>query len=165
MIYNYVIFKNIITFREIFINFFQKKILLLEKNKQLIDNKITIFVVNCFYNFGLNYIFKYNNINIVYKIDNLIFYDENKKKKLYVNGIIIDSTIHKENNDLKSIDFLNVIKNYSLNMPINIIIKLEKIDLYDVLKIKFLKCGIIKTNKFIFKNITNMKLYELLQKN
>lgn len=165
MIYNNVIFKNIITLREIFINLFQKKILLLEKNKQLIDNKITIFAVNCFYNFGLNYVLKYNNINIIYKIDNLIFYDENKKKKLHVNGIIIDSTIHKETDYLKSIDFLNVIKTYSLNMPINIIIKLEKISLYDVLKIKFLRCGVLKTNKFIFRNIINMKLYELLQKN
>jgi hypothetical protein len=165
MFNNYTIFKNIITLREKFINLFQKKILLLEKNKQLIDNKIIIFFVNRFYNFGLNYIFKYNNINVVYKIDNLIFYDENKIKKLYVNGIIIDSTIYKENNKLTSIDFLNVLKKYSLNIPISIIIKLEKIDLYDVIKIKFLKNGVIKTKKFIFKNIINMKLYELLQKN
>lgn len=165
MIHKYIIFKNIIILRETFIALFQKKILILEKNKQLCDNKIILFIVNCLYNVGLIYILKYNNINIVYKIDNLIFYDENKKnKKLHVNGIITESTICKENNILIDIDFFSIIKKYPLNIPIYILIRLENISRFDVVKIKFINFGIIKTNIFIFNNIKNNRLYELLKK-
>ena len=63
--------------RNTYINIFSKKILLIEKNNIITDDENKIKLINIFYNFNLEYLLKYYNYNIIYEIDDLIFYDDN----------------------------------------------------------------------------------------
>ena len=100
--------------------------------------------INFLYYFGLKYIIQYYKINIVYKVDNLIRYNDYKTiKNSKINKIIINVELFS-NNCL--IEFIEKFKLYSLNMPIFIIMNLENIDENQNIRITFL-------NKTSYKNI------------
>jgi len=148
-----------ILLREKYLNAVKKKILLLEKNNKIVDNKILILNINYLYHFNLKHLLKYTNYNIVYEIDNLIFYDENIKNKPMIGAIIMSVTLYN-NEDIT--DITDNIKKYSLNMPFYIIVNLEKININLSLVFNFLYKCCIKTKKYKINDILNKRLYELL---
>jgi len=61
--------------RNLYISIFKKKILLIEKNNIVINNYKLLFLTNYI---NLKYLLRVNKYNIIYELDNLIFYDEHK---------------------------------------------------------------------------------------
>ena len=152
--YNYS--KFMITNREIIINVLYKKILLLERNNTFIDNRILIMLSNYFYHINLKHLLKINKINIIYKLDDIIFYDEHGSDcKITINSIIFNVSVD-------NIDFTNKIKQYSFNVPIFIIVKLENIDLSCLIKFKILKKGSILFKEYKVDDIKNKRLFEII---
>jgi hypothetical protein len=145
--------------REKYLNIIKKKILLIEKNNKLIDNNLIIFSINRLYNFNLKHLLKYYNYNIVYELDNLIFYDENIINKLTIQSIIINVS---HSNDESENNITETIKKYSLNIPIYIIVKLEKFNIKSFLIFKFLSKGGTITKKYKINDILNKRLCELV---
>uniref|UniRef100_A0A6C0DA07 Uncharacterized protein n=1 Tax=viral metagenome TaxID=1070528 RepID=A0A6C0DA07_9ZZZZ len=132
---------------------FCRKILLVEKDNELINDKVTIFLTNLLYNYKLNYLFRLNKINIVYEMDDLIFYNITKNN-LKISPVILSSKITNKTDD--------VIQRYSIDIPIPIIMKIENLDENNELELTIMKKGkIIKLNYF-FKDIIDKKLFEIL---
>jgi len=167
----------LIYLREKYINLFKKKILLLEKNNEIIDNKILLFFCNKLYYLNFKYIIKLLKINMIYEIDNLIFYDENKNfMNIYSSIVILDCKLIINNNlsanNILNYDneaeelFFNItdnIKKYSFNIPIFIIVKLENIDIKSNIKINVLSRSQIKIKEYDINDILYKKLYEILE--
>jgi hypothetical protein len=150
----------LINLREWFVKTFKKKILLIEIDNLLITNKLIIYLLNLIYSiFFVKYILKYFEINIVYELDGLIFYEDYKKHELTINQVMLGFTIINPNNENNIID---KISKYSKNVPFYIIVKLENIDIYSNLKITLMNRGKIKTNEYEIRKILNTKLYELI---
>jgi hypothetical protein len=148
--------KLVIKGRNKLVNIFCKKILLLEKNNQIISNKILITFSKYFYHFNLKHFLKINKINIIYKIDDIIFYDEhNSDYKLSINSIIFSANVDDK-------DFTDNIKRYSLKVPIFIIIINEDLNQESTIKIKILKRGAIIFNEYKLKDIKNKRLFEII---
>jgi len=131
---------------------FCRKILLVERDNELINDKVTIFFTNLLYNYRLNYLFRLNKINIVYEMDDLIFYNT-KKNSLKISPIILSSKITNKTDDL--------IQKYSLDIPIAIIMKIENLDEKSELELNIMKKGKILTINYIFKDIIDKKLFEI----
>ena len=150
--------ENLIQLRNYYISTFNKRILIFEKNKILVDNYYLLFFMNLVYPLGFKYILKNLNINYVYELDNLIFFEDNNKQ-LNIGSIIIDVTV---NNEYDNFNILDILKKYSLNMPIYIFAKLENINLKDSIRINILKFGKIITKEYILEDIKFKKIIELL---
>jgi hypothetical protein len=138
--------------RNTYINIFSKKILLIEKNNIIIDDENRIKLINIFYNFNLEYLLKYYNYNIIYEIDDLIFYDDNTINNNNVKIILYVELVEH------SKDITSDIKKYSLNTPLYIIIKLEKFNLEETIKFNTLDREIV--HKLL--DIIDKKLYEII---
>jgi hypothetical protein len=148
--------KLVVKGRNELVNIFCKKILLLEKNNQIISNKILITFSKYFYHFNLKHLLKINKINIIYKVDDIIFYDEhNSDYKLSINSVIFGAKIDDK-------DFTDKIKQYSLSIPIFIIVRLENINLLSVIKFNLLKKGCITLKEYIVEDIIKKRLYEII---
>ena len=142
--------------REEVINIFYKKILLLEKNNLFVDSKILLTLSNYLYHINLKHLLKIYKINIIYKLDDIIFYDEhNSNYKITINSIIFNVLID-------DVDFTDKIKQYSLNLPIFIIIKLENINLSSIIKFKLLKKGCITFLEYKIADVIKKRLFEII---
>jgi hypothetical protein len=142
--------------REELINIFFKKILLLEKNNLFIDSKILLTLSNYLYHINLKHLLKIYKINIIYKLDDIIFYDEhNSNYKITINSIIFNVLID-------NVDFTDKIKQYSLNLPIFIITKLENINLSSIVNFKLLKKGNITFLEYKIADVIKKRLYEII---
>lgn len=146
----------IVTGRNKLVNIFCKRILFLEKNNQIINNKILITFSNYFYHFNLKHLLQIKKINIIYELDNIIFYDEHiSDYKLSINSVIFGATIDNK-------DFTNNIKKYILQIPIFIIIINDGLDLESMLKIKLFKKGTIIFYHYKLKDIKDKRLFEII---
>ena len=152
--------KLFINIREWFIHIFKKKILLVEKDNEILKNKYIIIPLNLFYFFYIKDLLKYNNINIIYEIDGLIFYDNNKIHTLTINQIMLNFNIIDSNNNI--IELIEQINKYSKEIPFYIIVDLEKIDINSKIQITLMSFCKIKTTEYEIKEIINKKLYELI---
>jgi hypothetical protein len=152
--------------RDTYINLFKKDILLLEKDNEIIDNKCMLFLIDKLYNINLKYLLKNEKINIVYRLDDLIFYDNyNKDTTLKIVPVILDAKLiitDNLNKDETIINILDRIKQYSVLVPIYIIVKLECYNMHDKLKITVLKSFSKKILEYDIVDILNKKLYEIL---
>jgi len=151
----------LIYLRDKYINIFKKKILLLEKDNEILDNNILLFFINKLYHWYLKHYIKLNKINIVYELDNLIFYDENKLHQNIHSFILILNCCFIYNNEI--VDITNNINRYSFNVPIFIIMKLENINIKSILKINVLAKYTIKTQEYKLDDILYKKLHEILE--
>ena len=102
-----------IELREWYIHLFKKKILMVEKNKKIISNKLIILPLNLFYYFLIKDLLKNNKINTVYKLDGLIFYDDNTIHKIKINQIMLEFNLIDPNNKNYKKEFTNEINKYS----------------------------------------------------
>ena len=151
--------------RDIYVHLFKKDILLLEKDGVIIDNKYMLFLIDKLYIFNLKYLLENEQINIIYKLDDMIFYNNYTKHNiLKINSIILDAEliIYNPNiiGDTKNI--IDNIKRYSLQMPLFIIVKLEKYDINSKLKLTLLKSFSRKVLEYNIVDILYKKLYEIL---
>jgi hypothetical protein len=153
---------TLIKLREWYIHIFKKKILLIEKDEEFISDKVIIIPLNLFYFFFIKDLLKINKINLVYKLDDLIFYDNNKDYKITINQIMIEFNIIDPQNLNNKIEFIQNINKYSKNMPFYIIAKIENIDTNLMIQIKLLNICKIITKEYIIDTILNKYLYELL---
>jgi hypothetical protein len=150
----------LIFLRDKYINILKKKILLLEKDTEILDDKILLFFSNRLYHWYLKHYIRSNKINIVYELDNLIFYDENKvHQNIHCPILILNCTFEYNN---KTYDITDNIKRYSFNVPIFIIMKLENINIDSIFKINILKKFKIITEEYNLYNIMYNKLFEIL---
>lgn len=157
-----MLFTNfLINCREWFINTFKKKILLIEKNKKIIDNKIIIFIINISYCFLIKYIFKYNQINIVYEVDELIFYEEYKLNNIKIN-LILQNIILIDDTSNKEISILDKLNKYNKNVPVFIFMKLENIKETNKIKLFLNKNKNIIIIEHLLKDIMYKKLFQIL---
>lgn len=152
----------LVNFREWFIHIFKKKILLIEKKKQIIANKFVIIPINLFYFFFIKDLLKYNKINIIYELDGLIFYDNNMKYKITINKILMNFIILDPNDINYKKEITNDINKYSKGIPFYIIVKIENINQDLNVRIDLLNYGKIEMKEYNIKDILNNKLYELL---
>jgi len=152
--------KLFINIREWFIHIFKKKIILVEKDNEILKNKYIIIPLNLFYFFYIKDLLKYNNINIIYEIDDLIFYDNNKIHTLTINQIMLNFNIIDSNNNI--IEIIEQINKYSKEIPFYIIVDLENININSKIQITLMSFCKIKTKEYEIKEIINKKLYELI---
>ena len=130
--------KILINLREAYIHTFKKKILLIEKDKKIVSHKLVIYPLNVFYYFLLNDLLKNNNINIIYELDDLIFYDNNKVHGITINKIMIEFNIIDPQNKNYRKNIISEINKYSKSIPFYIIIFLENINPMFNIEIKFM---------------------------
>jgi hypothetical protein len=157
-----MIYMILINLRECFINIFNKKILFIENklDNKIINNNIYLHYINFLYNNKIGNLEKHN-INLVYKLDNIIFFEDFEKKHYNVSAVIYDLQIlDTELNVIKEMG--DIIKQYSLNIPIYVILELENIDLNTRFKFKVMKVLSIKEMIYDTENIKNKRIYELL---
>lgn len=151
-----------ISVRECFINIFDKKIIFIEdkKTNRIIKSGVYLHYINFLYNGRVVNLEKYN-INLVYKLDNIIFFEDFETKNFNISAVIYDLQIlDSELNIVKEIG--ENIKKYSLNMPIYVITMLENIPANTKFKFKVLKVLSIKEIIFDTETIMRKRLYELL---
>lgn len=153
--------KYFIQLRELYIHIFKKNILIIEKDKQIITNKLIIIPLNLFYFFTQN-LLKYFNINVIYELDNLIFYENNKNHKMIINHIMLEFNIINSLLPYCKKNITNNINKYSKYMPFYIIAKIENIHINHNVEIKIMKFGKIITTIFYVNDILDKHLYELL---
>jgi len=138
----------------------KKKILVLEKNNKIINNNKMLFLVN---KINLKYLLKINNYNRVYKLGDLIFYDEYKTNvKLSISPIIFNVFLNDNLKIKKTSDITSTFKKYTMNVPIFIIIKLEKLNICDTIEIVLLKNSKMVTIKYILEDILYKKIFEII---
>jgi hypothetical protein len=154
--------KLLIDIREWYIHIFKKKIIMIEKNKKCISNKFIIGIINFLYFSLVKDLLKYNEINIIYELDDLIFYDNNKTHTIRINQILLECNIFnpQDINDKKEIT--DKIKVYSMNMPFFVIVEIENININLNIQIKLMNMCKIITKEFEIKAILDKYLYELL---
>ena len=113
--------------------FFFKKICIVERNKKIIKNGIIIFLFNLLYNLNFVYLLSYLNINILYKIDELYFYEEFKEKKTFsITPIFLTFKILKNN---ESNELTERIKKYDTKVPLKLFFINENININNFNKI------------------------------
>ena len=152
----------LIDIREWYIHVFNKKILMVEKDKNFFSNKYIITPLNLFYFFLIKDLLKNNEINLVYELDGLIFYDNNRNHKIKINQIMLEFNIidPKFPNDKK--EFTETINKYSKYMPFYIIVEIENLDIDFIVQVKLMNMGKIISKEFTINTILNKQLYELL---
>lgn len=151
----------LITLRNKF-NFIFKKIYLIEKDNEIIHNYLIFSLINLLCLFNLNYILLLLNIKILYKIDNLFFYDDFKNNnKAQIKPIILSVNI---SNDLNQLELTDIIKNYDMNIPLYLFFYNENIDKnkYKIMNIETFKN--FKRTKLIYEinDISNKKIAEII---
>ncbi len=170
-------YSYIINFRNTFMSLI-RSINLFEINNQVINNKFILFFVNLFFIFPVKYIFKYSNINYLYKIDSLYFFENYNQQPTKIYPVILNFKlldIHKnnilnennENNEknekiLNEMNVIDKIKMYNFNVPIKIFFINENIDInkYNTIIVKTLKS---KTDiKFNVKDTINYNISDFL---
>lgn len=105
----------------------------------------------------LKIIFEYNNINVIYKLDN-IYYKTNLLKNFHILPLILD--IYINNQSLKyNIKFYNGI------IPIHFILNNNNINFSydDFLHIKYFKYGDIIDKKLLIKDILHEPFYNIFK--
>lgn len=113
--------------------FFFKKICIVERKKKIIKNGIIIFLFNLLYNFNFVYLLSYLNVNILYKIDELYFYEEFKEKKTFsITPIFLTFKILKNN---ESNELTERIKKYDTKVPLKLFFINENININNFNKI------------------------------
>lgn len=157
-----MIYNRLVSLREYFINIFNKKILFIQdkQNKRLIKSCFFIHYINFLYNNKMGNLKKYN-INLVYKIDNIIFFEDFEDKIYNISSVIFDLQIlDLELNVVKEMG--ESIKKYSLNVPFYVIMMLENINKNT--KVNFKVMNILTINDIMYdtEKIMNKRLYELL---
>lgn len=157
-----MLIKSLIDLRELYIKTFKKKILMIEKNNQIISNKYIINLINLFYFFLIDDLLKINKINTIYKLDDIIFYNNNKINEIYFTQIMLNFDIIDPNNEEYNDNITEKIKKYSKNIPFYIIIKIEKINVSLSVKIKLMNINKILIKCFKIIDILDKTLYELL---
>jgi hypothetical protein len=144
--------------RETIVNLFLKRIILLEKNNNLIKNKYLLFFINIFYNLHCDCLIKSYGYNVVYTKDKLIFYDELVRHKLMIVPAVLDFKIDNK-------DFLETFEKYDMHTPLYILVDIENISLDSKLEIKIFHMG--KGNneikEFLVKDHLQKRLYQLLK--
>jgi hypothetical protein len=143
-------------------NFIFKKIYLIEKDNKIIHNYFIFGLINLLCLFNLTYILSLFNIKILYKIDNLFFYDDFKNNnKPQIKPIILSLNI---SNDTNQLELTDIIKHYDINIPLYLFFYNEKID-----TIKFNEMNIetfknFKKSKTTYKisDINNKKISEII---
>jgi hypothetical protein len=126
---------------------------IINNDNNIIDNKILIKLINIFYHMNLKHFLKINDYKIVYEMDNLIFYDDNKTS--YISKIILNiELIYKSN----TLNITERIKKYSLNTPIYIIVNIEKYNINATIKFSLLGT---EFNKKII-DILDNTLYDII---
>ena len=107
-----------------------KRIILLEKNKKIYDKK---YIIDILKYIPLSfYILKLFKFNVLFEIDNIIFYDDtnllmSKETNLFKTNLLLLNFILMENND-KVVDINYKIQKYNYNVPLYIIFYNEKIN-------------------------------------
>ena len=152
-------------------SFFFRKICLLKQNDKIIKNNIYIFVINLLYKLKLNFIIRRFNIQFLYHVDNLYFYEDFKiQQQFNIKPIILNCyVIYKhqkqkniEEEDMKKEDKYintdiifntdmkfnidNVIKKYDYKVPLIMLFTNEKINMENLYKIEI---SLFKNNKII----------------
>lgn len=155
--------KLAIKLRNAYIHIFKKKIIMIEKDGEYVSNKLIIYPIKFFYYFLINDLLKANNINIVYELEDLIFYDNNIIHEIKISQIMLNFNIIDYKNENNTKDFTEIINRYSKYTPFHIIVEIENIDINLNVQIELLNNGKIITKEFQIKNILNKKLYELMQ--
>lgn len=143
-------------------NFIFKKIYVIEKDNEIINNYFIISLIHLLCFFNLYYILSLFNIKILYKIDNLFFYDDFKNnKKPQIKPIILNVLI---SNDINQIDLTETIKNYDMNIPLYIFFYNENIKINNFINIDIETLKNCKRNKITYKidDIYNKKISEII---
>jgi len=152
----------LIDVREWYIHLFKKKILMVEKDKCFITNKIIITPLNLFYFFIIKDLLKYKDINLIYELDGLIFYDNNRIHQIIINQIMLEFNIIDPKFPDKITKLTETINKYSKYMPFYIIVKLENININYNIQVKLMNMGKIINKEFQINTILYKNLYELL---
>ena len=163
-IINIVGASNIVFLRESIVRIFSFKLIGIEieynesypiliQNKIIISNKIlyknSLFnLISPFFFCGINYIFKYNKINYLYKLENIYFYED------YTNSKIMNIVTKVTNNDD---NITESFKKYHSNVPFYLFLLNEKID-FDNINITSINKGKIIKNKV---NDIFLKIYDV----
>ena len=116
-------------------------------NKLLYKNFLFNFISPFFF-FGIHYIFKYNKINYLYKLENIYFYEDYSSSKLM--NIVVKITNDED-------DITEVFKKYHPNVPFYLFLLNENISFNDINITSFVK-GKITKNKV---NNIFLKIHEL----
>lgn len=141
--------------REFIVSRCMKKVIVLDKDNNIIDNKFIIFFVNLFYYINLKHLLKFFNINTLYKLDNLHYYDTNINQQIKINSIITSFKID-------NIDITDIIKKYSLEVPIRHLLFIEKFLSSNKIYINMLKLFKLQSIEYDIQNVIDKKIYELL---
>jgi len=151
----YIFYKLFINTRDFIIKNFCKRVLLIEQNNKISTNYFFNFIVSLFFYISNDSLKYFNNVNIVYQMDNIIFYT-NKDNSLKISNVILESCVESYNSTYP-INF----KKYSLNVPIYIIVHLEKINVESILSLKLLNKGLIINKAYFITSILNKRLCDL----
>jgi hypothetical protein len=149
---NYV---RLVKIRNLIISKCMRKIVILDEDNNIVDNKCIIFLVNMLYYINLKHLLKLFNINTVYKLDNLHYYDQNKSEKIKINSVIISIKIDDH-------DISDIIKKYSLDVPIKHMLHIENIKSGNKICINMLKLFNLQYIEYDINSVLEKKIYEIL---
>lgn len=152
----------LIDIREWYIHVFKKKILMVEKDKNFINNKAIITPLNLFYFFIIKDLLKYKDINLVYELDGLIFYDNNRIHKVIINQIMLEFNMIDPKIPNEITELTEKISKYSIYVPFYIIVKLENININYNIQVKLMNMGKIINKEYQINTILHKYLHELL---
>ena len=135
---------------------------MVERDKNFVSNKLIIIPLNLFYYCFIQNLLENQKINLIYELDDLIFYNNYANNKININLIMIEANIIDPQNPDEKKEFTEIINKYSKNIPLYIIVKIEKLDIYFNIQFKLMNMGKIIIKEFQLNTILNKQLYEIL---
>jgi hypothetical protein len=150
---------TIVYLRNSYVSIFKKKVILFEKDNNIINNFHKRLLYNALYYLNFKNTLKSYKINYIYECDDLIFYENNKPKKYKIGSIITDVIIKTQ---YENIDITENFKKYSLNIPMYIFILLEKLNSDDEIIITSLVFGKKKEKEYKLNDVKYKTIYDLL---
>jgi hypothetical protein len=150
---------TIVYLRNSYVSIFKKKVILFEKDNNIINNFHKRLLYNALYYLNFKNTLKSYKINYIYECDDLIFYENNKPKKYKIGSIITDIIIKTQ---YENIDITENFKKYSLNIPMYIFILLEKLNSDDEIIITSLVFGKKKEKEYKLNDVKYKTIYDLL---
>jgi hypothetical protein len=154
-----------IKIRNKLVRVFSTKIILIEKNNQIISNNLLMLLSSLIYKINYQEILFIFKINYLYKIDNIYFYEDYTNNNI-ICPIILSAkiTTYNEQTELDNkIDIINNISKYNLSVPLYIFIYNEKINNINNIEFKIFKSGKIIDIIINYNNNKYKKIYELIQ--
>ncbi len=152
-------YSKIIFFRNLY-KYQTKKIVLVEKNNQIIKSNYMIWIFQLLSLFNLNFIINKLDYNYLYFTDDMYFYHTNNKKSNKIIFSVINNCYIK--NDKLYYEITENILKYNLEVPMYMIIENENIQDNDQLEFNILQFGLKKNKVYSIDEIKNKKLCEII---